>query len=401
MFHVKFFKKNEFSDHKPYKRLMQISIVALAIGMIGFADRAIFSHQHTNYGSAIPWGLWVAAYIYFVGLSAGSFLLSALIYVFNIKKFERIGRLALLTALVTLIGGLIAIWVDLGHMSRAWRLLIFPNFQSVMAWVVYFYGAYVILLGTEMYIVMRRDEQKLSEKKTENDHKIIKALAITGIPLAIAFHGGVGALFGVVGAQSGWHSGLYPIYFLISALVSGTAVLTGFVAVFGAGKGSDEHKSIVKTLSYVVMGLLVFDLLLEASEILITLYGAIPSHTGPVKIMLFGNFWWMFWVVHLLLGSLAPIALMIKNRASDVKITAIACFMIALAFMAVRVNLVIPSLATPHWKSLPGAFYDQRITWDYFPSMAEFSVLIGIFGLCGILYYLGMLYLPITKGASK
>ena len=48
-----------------------ITIVALIFGLIGLFDRMTNGHLHTNYGSYVPWGLWVAGYIYLIGLSAG------------------------------------------------------------------------------------------------------------------------------------------------------------------------------------------------------------------------------------------------------------------------------------------------------------------------------------------
>ena len=35
-----------------------------------------------------PWGLWVAFYLFFLGLSAGAFLITIMTYVFRMKRFE-------------------------------------------------------------------------------------------------------------------------------------------------------------------------------------------------------------------------------------------------------------------------------------------------------------------------
>src|SRR3990172_9218353 len=78
-------------------------LAALAVGLVGVAQRLLTGHELAGYTSNIPWGLWVAAYVYFVGLSAGAFLISALIYVFGLRRLEPIGKLALFTALVSLL----------------------------------------------------------------------------------------------------------------------------------------------------------------------------------------------------------------------------------------------------------------------------------------------------------
>src|SRR5688572_31551310 len=108
-------------------------LVAFAAGLYGLTQRMLTGHEQANYGSYVPWGLWVAMYIYLVGLSAGAFLLSSLVYVFRVSSLERLGRTALWTALVTLVTALGTIGLDLGHLERAYKVLLWPSFLSVMA----------------------------------------------------------------------------------------------------------------------------------------------------------------------------------------------------------------------------------------------------------------------------
>src|ERR1035437_7688024 len=129
----------------------------VVVGSFGWGDRLTTGHQAANYGSLTPAGLWVAVYIFFIGLSAGSFLISSLVYVFGMKKFEPVGRLALFTALVTLGCALLAIWADLGFMGRFWHVYAFPNFKSPMAWMIWLYTTYFLLLGVETWYLLRRD----------------------------------------------------------------------------------------------------------------------------------------------------------------------------------------------------------------------------------------------------
>ncbi len=75
----------------------------------------------TSMTSVLPWGLWVSLYIYFIGLSAGSFLLSTLVYVFGMARYEKVGRMALYSVLLVLYVGVIFILIDLGRMERAAR----------------------------------------------------------------------------------------------------------------------------------------------------------------------------------------------------------------------------------------------------------------------------------------
>src|SRR3990172_8937558 len=132
-------------------------LAALAVGLVGVSQRLLSGHELANYTSSIPWGLWVAAYVYFVGLSAGSFLLSSLIYVFGLRRLEPIGKLALFTALVSLLAALLTIWLDIGHMERFYYVFTRGNPSSMMAWMVWLYTTYFILLTIEFWFAMRAD----------------------------------------------------------------------------------------------------------------------------------------------------------------------------------------------------------------------------------------------------
>jgi len=72
-------------ENKWDKFFWGLTVAALVIGLIGLLDRFTSGHTHANYGSYVPWGLWVAGYIYLMGLSAGVFLMSSLVFVFRIK----------------------------------------------------------------------------------------------------------------------------------------------------------------------------------------------------------------------------------------------------------------------------------------------------------------------------
>lgn len=400
------------------KRLLYILwAVAFVLGSIGVYQRLMYGHQPTAYGSYITWGLWVAMYIYFIGLSAGAFLLSTLVYVFSVKRLERIGKLALFTALVALVAALLVIWFDLGHMDRFWKVYTSFAYTSLMAWMVWLYTAYSLLLVVELWFALRGDlaawsrRSDLSGKiarlltlgKTdtspaalERDAKALKILGSLGVPLATAFHGGVGALFGVIGARPYWHSALYPIMFLFAALASGGALLTFIVAFFWPEKGSREHRDLTVTLGGLTLGLLALDLLTEWAEFSIHMYVAIPATAQAYELVLFGPYWWVFWLVHLGLGALLPAAILIL-RGRQVAWVGTAAFLIASMFISARLNIVIPALAVPELRGLQQAFIDPRLSFHYFPSLMEWMVGIFAIALGVALFYVGSRVLPIFE----
>lgn len=348
------------------------------LGSIGFWQRLSQGHLLANYGSYVPWGLWVAAYIYFVGLSAGAFLLSSLVYVFKVKALERIGPLSLVIAVITLFMALLSIWFDIGHMERFWFVFTRPNFHSMMAWMVWMYTAYFLLLFVELRLAFQR--------RSARQERLLTILGALGIPLAIAFHGGVGALFAVVGARPYWHTSLFPILFLSGAMTSGGALLLSVVAWWWPAR-DETHRHLVKLLGHITLGLLLFDLLLEWAEISVPLWGDVESHTAGLKLMLFGPFWWVFWILHLLLGSLVPIWLLVR-APSDPRRAGLAGALIAILFMSVRLNIVIPGLAVPILPGIEAAIRHPRLTTFYVPSLHEWLVLAFVLAIGTLIFAL-------------
>ncbi len=131
--------------------------IAAAVGLAALWLRVVNGMAVTNLTSLIPWGIWVAFYIYFIGLSAGSFLISTMIYVFGLKRFEPIGRIALFSAFISLSTGLVFILIDLGHMERFWTVFFNRSSTSVLEWEIHFYNLYLAILLSELWLLMRRD----------------------------------------------------------------------------------------------------------------------------------------------------------------------------------------------------------------------------------------------------
>jgi protein NrfD len=396
----------------------------LAVGAVGAYWRLTAGHLMANYGELIVWGLWVALYIYFIGLSAGAFLISALVYVFGVERFRPIARLALFTALVSLLMALLNIWFDIGHMERFFEVYTRPNFFSMMAWMVWLYTAYFVLLLVELWFESRQNLVEWSQQKTgftatlsrwlsfgskdlssaarQRDVRVVKVLGSIGVPLAILFHGGVGALFGVISARPAWNSGLFPLLFLVSALVSGGALLTAIYAFLAPNRGSEAHRSLVADLGKLILGLTLLDVLFTFAEYSIAMYGAIPNDVAPLLKTMTGPFWYVFWIGQVGLGMVVPIVLLAWKRTRQSPLwIGVAGISIVLAFVSVRLNIVIPPLSVPELQGLEQAVPSLRMSMSYVPSLMEWFLSIGIIGLGLALFALGYNLLPVRPQAAK
>lgn len=400
-----------------------VVIVMLALGAVGMYWRLTSGHLMANYGELIVWGLWVAMYIYFIGLSAGAFLISSLVYAFGVERFRPIARLALFTALISLLMALLNIWFDLGHMSRFFEVFTRGNPFSMMAWMVWLYTAYFVLLLVELWFESRQDLVKWSQNPglsgslsrllafgskenstsaRQKDQRVVKVLGTIGVPLAILFHGGVGALFGVVSARPAWNSGLFPLLFLVSALVSGGGLLTAIYAFLAPNRGSEAHRSLVTDLGKLVLGLTLLDILFTFAEYSIGMYGAIPADVSPLLKTMTGSFWYVFWIGQVGLGMVIPVILLgwKRTRQSPAWI-GVAGISIVFAFISVRLNIVIPPLSVPELQGLEQAVPSLRMSMTYVPSLMEWFLSIGIIGLGMALFALGYNLLPVRPQAAK
>ena len=161
-------------------------LVLLVWGATGVYHRLTEDSVLATYGSYVPWGLWVAAYIYFIGLSDGAFLLFCLIYVFGMHKLEWIGRLALFLAALTLPMALVCIWFDLGHMWRTYELFTRSNWTSAMVWMIWLYSAYFILILVALIVNLRKPRPGNNPQDwLKSKRRILRVLGVIGVPLAI------------------------------------------------------------------------------------------------------------------------------------------------------------------------------------------------------------------------
>jgi protein NrfD len=400
-----------------------VVVAMLAVGVIGMYWRITAGHTMANYGELIVWGLWVAMYIYFIGLSAGAFLISSLVYVFGVERFRPIARLALFTALVSLLMALLNIWFDIGHMGRFFEVYTRPNLFSMMAWMVWLYTAYFVLLLFELWFESRQDliqwgqkagfsgtlsrllalgSGEVSDAARQRDEKVVKILGAIGVPLAILFHGGVGALFGVISARPAWNSGLFPLLFLVSALVSGGGLLTAIYAFLAPNRGGEAHRRLVADLGKLILGLTLLDILFTFAEYSIAMYGAIPNEVSPLLKTMTGPFWYVFWIGQVGLGMVIPVVLLAWKRTRQTPVwIGLAGVSIVLAFVSVRLNIVIPPLSVPELQGLEQAVPSLRMSMTYVPSLMEWFLSIGIIGLGMALFALGYNLLPFRPQAAK
>ncbi|MCL5676392.1 MAG: polysulfide reductase NrfD [Firmicutes bacterium] len=327
--------------------------VAMLAGLYGLYLRFTTGHALAGYGSAVPWGLSVALYSFLSSMSAGLYLISTLPVLFGIQSLEPLRRTALWGALGTLAGGLTAIGLDLGQMFRFWEVYTRPNFTSVMALMVWVYTIFVVVIAFQLRAIARQNDR--SDKN----------LTRLGALVAVIMGGGGGALYAVVGSRPFWHSSLLPLLFLVGGMLAGAALL-----LFVASLQKSREGSSLTALANLVLGLLVLDLIMEWAEFSIGLYGGELAAREAARLVLFGPYAWAFWGLHLLLGTLVPLALLAlapQNRTYST----LSGLLVLATYLTVRLNIVIPGLAIPVLPGLDRAYIEPGLTYNYAPTSME------------------------------
>jgi len=278
---------------------------------------------------ALQWGILIVLYPYITGLVAGAFILASLERVFKVKVLKPTYHLALLTALAFMIVAVMPLVSHLGHPLRAYEIMMTPHFSSAMAIFGFVYLWYLmVVLLLELWFDYRRDlvlwsqettgfkrrlykiltlgSTELSPEALARDEKYGYIVTVIGIPSAFLLHGYVGFIFGSIKANPWWSSVMMPVIFLLSAMVSGIAlVMLLFMVVSWIRKVKIDMACLDeagKFLFYV----LIIDFTLEALDQVHRIYEAEESFnilhmlvTSRLDVTLF--------VMQGLLGSIIPL----------------------------------------------------------------------------------------------
>jgi len=317
----------------------------------------------------IHWSILIVVYPYITGLVAGAFILASLVQVFNVKEVQPTYRLALLTALAFLLIAPLPLQFHLGHPERAFEIFLTPQLGSAMAMFGFVYLWYLMaVLLLEIWFEYRKDlivwskggktpmkwvyrglslfSSDISEGAIAFDKKAIKVITVIGIPSAFILHGYVGFIFGSVKANPWWSSVLIPIVFLMSAIVSGIALVIFLYMVITPLRGEGINMSCLDKITSYLFYAVIVDFTLEALDFIHRLYESEESIKILAKLVT-GKLFVSLWIIQILLGMLIPLAIMVavKSLKFDEELRKLLYFLsvilIQLGIFATRWNVVI------------------------------------------------------------
>lgn len=313
------------------------------------------------------WSILIVLYPYVTGLVAGAFVVSSLYHVFGMKALRPVARMALVAALAFLLIAPVSLQMHLGRPERAFLIFIMPHFTSAMAGFGYIWLCYLILVVIETWLVFRPDIVALARKSTfplkplyhfmalgvydvsdealEVDHKLITVLAAIGIPAAALLHGYVGFIFGAIKANPWWSTPLMPVVFLLSAVVSGIALLTALYVVSMKLLHREIDHDCVRSLGGLLAGFLLIDLTLEGLEVLSMAYE--QEQSWPIVRGLIARLAPSYLGIQITLGAVVPLLILGTVSLTRMRqglatfLTAVASVLVCVGVFAMRWNVVV------------------------------------------------------------
>jgi len=236
----------------------------------------------------------------------------------------------------------------------------------------------------------------------KHNHKGAFYAGLGGFIAGISAHSNLGAVFGLLEARPFWHGPYLPIYFILSALISGTAlILIIFNISYGRPSNLPEKaKNALTGLSKLFglfLGIIIF---FDIWKIITSVYGAPPEKYESVMALLTGQLSFNFWFFEVMLGMLIPFFIILFTKGRNLTASLIAAISAVIGIFYMRYDLVIAGQLFPMREPAPGAHVQSALQngmVTYSPSFSEISIVIGALGFCVFLYLLAEKYLNLSE----
>ncbi len=284
-----------------------------------------------------PLGVPIAIYFYMTGLSAGSFILSTMAYGFGMTKYKPLGKVGVILAILLLVLAPLNLIADLGQPLRFWHL--FPYLQATSPIT---YGSFLLTLYPLNCLIY-------AWFMFSGNAKLTRLFGLIGIPLATSVHGYTGFILALSKARALWNTALMPMLFLVSAMVSGLALMLLVVVVHGKYFSFEKkvNKDLVFNLGQMMAYSILIDLFLVFSDIAVLLTADSEAREAAMLILTL-NFSPIFLGVELFLGALIPLGILFFPKTGRfVPTVSLAAVLVMVGIMAMRYVMVIGGQSVP------------------------------------------------------
>lgn len=169
-----------------------------------------------NVAHSEPFGFLIVLFISVTGLNAGSYLASFIFTYFGKREYLPLAKFSALVVMILWVAAPLLLLLDIGQPLRFWHIFAYFDPRSPMAWGTLILSVYPFLASVYLYYLF---QEKLDKAKL---------WGFIGLPIALGSHAFVGFVLSFNQARVLWSSSLTPIFFLLTAALSGFALVVIF-----------------------------------------------------------------------------------------------------------------------------------------------------------------------------
>lgn len=387
-----------------------VLLLVIAWGLFAYAIQLRDGLWVTGMRDRISWGLYIALFVFFIGVSMAGTMVSAVLRITGAGWRTPITRVAELVTVAALVVAGLFILFDMGRPDRLVNLVIYGRWRSPVTWDVY--GMTTYLMGSLIYLYLAlipdlalcRD--RLGQRAGRLRAMLYDALAvgwagtarqkkrlsvamgimmIVIIPIAVSMHTVTSLLFANTLRES-WNSTMFPAFFVSGALYSGTATIIALVAILRKGFHLEEYLTIkhFRYLGYILATTGVMVVFFNLSEYTVTGYQLTEESAFHFQQILQGALAPIYWT-YIIVGVLIPILIVIVPATRNTIGITVAAGMVIVGMFLERYVIVVAGFR------LPLQPYEAP---TYSPSWVEWSVSAGGAALFALIIVLALKLLP-------
>lgn len=394
--------------------VLSASLALMMFGMIGY----LFFEGIGIWGLNVPvgWGFAIINFVFWVGIGHAGTLISAILFLLRQRWRTSINRFAEAMTLFAVICALIFPGI---HVGRVWvvywifpipnQMQMWPNFRSALLWDVFAVATYFTVslifwyVGLIPDLATMRDRAKNKVRKLvfgflsmgwrggnrQWKHYELAYLLLAGLstPLVLSVHSVVSTDF-ATSIIPGWHTTIFPPYFVAGAIFSGFAMVTT-LAIIVRKIYNIEHIITVNHLEKMAKIMLATSLMVGYSysiEFFTAWYSGNEFESFTFLNRAFGPYAWAYWIM-IGCNVLVPQLFWFKKLRRSIPILFIATIFINIGMWFERFVIIVSSLARDFLPS----------SWDYYkPTVWDIGTLVGSFGLFFTLFLLFVRFLPMV-----
>ncbi|MBV2167224.1 MAG: polysulfide reductase NrfD [Bdellovibrio sp.] len=379
------------------------AVVGIGIGLLGV-------------NSPVFWGTMIVTFVFWIGIGHAGTLISAVLFLFRQKWRTSVARTAeAMTVFAVMTAGLF----PLLHTGRPWLdYWLFPypnqrgplwvNFRSPLLWDVFAVSTYATVSMVFWYIGLVPDFATIKDRaKNALRRKVYGALSLgwrgtaknwshyemvylilagLSTPLVLSVHTIVSFDFAVSNLP-GWHTTIFPPYFVAGAIFSGFAMVVTLMTLVRIG--FPEFKNYVtldhmEVMNKIIMttGMLVG--YAYASEFFIAWYSGNQYERFVFINRAFGPYGWAYWTM-VSCNVLIPQLFWFKKMRRSIPVMFVVSIFVNIGMWFERFVITVTSL---HRDFLPSSW--GMYAWSWFDT----GVLVGSFGMFLTLFLLYLRLFP-------